>query len=102
MGIDLNSLINGAVSSSAQTGQDLWQSVGQGALAYVEGQAISVIKTDQDSHAKQAQSTVQNILQRPTSAGSFGEYLSNLFQNPVLANYGPYILFVVAAIVFFL
>lgn len=98
MGIDISQLFGNAEQATSQGMNDVLNTAGQSALGYLEGQAISVIQADQSQHVATAQKATSEILNRPTVAGSFGAYVSGILQQPVMQQYGPYVIGVGAVI----
>lgn len=97
-GIDMDQLFGDAKKAASQGMDDLLKTGGNAALGYLEQQAINIISADQAQHTEAAQSNINAILNRPTTAGSFGAYFSNLAQSPALKAYGPYVIGVIAVV----
>lgn len=91
MGISIDDIFGKAKDAAAQGMNDLLKTGGNAALGFLEGQAVAVIQADQANHEQASQAAAQEILNRPSSP--FGDYISNLMQNPVLNQYGPVIIF---------
>lgn len=96
MGFDINELFGKAQSAAEQGMNDLLKTGGNAALGYLEGQAINILKSDKAHHEEASQQAVTEIMNRPNSP--MGDYFSNLMRNPVLNNYGPYIVFGLAGV----
>lgn len=97
MGISIDDLFGKAKAAAEQGMNDLLKTGGNAALGFLEGQAIDILQADKNKHEQSSQAAVQEILNRPSSP--FGEYVSNLMKNPVLNNYGPWIMFGLAGAV---
>jgi hypothetical protein len=98
MGLDFNSLFNQAKQAVNQGMNDLLKTGGNAAIGYLENQAVALIQADQKQHEAEFQTNVADILKRPGAADSFGSYLSNVSQSPVIKEYGGYILGAVVGI----
>lgn len=99
MGIDIGQLVGDAEDAVSQGMSDLTKQGGNAALGYLEGQAIAVIQADQVQHNDAAKQATADMLARPTTPNSFGAYFSNLASQPIIQQYGLYILGAVAVIV---
>ncbi len=88
MGLDLSQLFGSAQSSAAQGMTDVLQQGANAGLGYFEGQAISVLQTDQTNNQAAVQAATTKLLNSPSSP--FGQYLSNLMAQPILKQYGGY------------
>lgn len=91
MGLSLDSLWQGAKQAAEQGMEDMLKIGGNAALGYLEGQAIAILEADKRDKEKAMQNHIATTLQRPGSPNSFGAYLSNAAQSPILKQYGPYI-----------
>lgn len=103
MGIDLGQMFEDAKKAASQGMQDALNTGGNAALGFLEGQAVSVIQADQSKHEQAAQNATTDIMNRPSSP--FGKYLGNMMQQPIIKQYGVYILggiVVVAGLVIYL
>lgn len=92
MSIDIGQLFGNAEDSVKHGMTDLLHMGGNAGLGFLEGKAISILQQDQADKNSAAQQQIQTTLDQPNAPGSFGAYLSNLAQTPVLKEYGPYIL----------
>jgi len=90
MGLDLSAMWDDAKKAASQGMQDALNQGGNAGLGYLEGQAISIIQADQSKHEQAAQNAAKEMLDRPPS--KFGSYLTNLYQQPIIKQYGVYIL----------
>lgn len=99
MGIDLGQMFGDAKNTVLQGMNDFAKQGGNAAIGYLEGQAIGVIQADQSQHEEAVQQVVTKQLSTPPNPGSFGAYLTGLVQQPVIKQYGLYILGAVGLIV---
>lgn len=99
MSIDLSAIFGGAQAANAQGMTDVLKQGGNAALGYLEQQAIGVIQQDQAQKSAQVQDFIKQQLSTPANPNSFGSYLSNLAGQPVLSQYGIYILGGIALVV---
>jgi uncharacterized membrane protein YebE (DUF533 family) len=90
MGLDLSAMWGDAKKAAEQGMQDALNIGGNAALGYLEGQAIGVIQQDQTKHVAEAQRATADILNRPSTP--FGDYAKNILSQPVVKQYGVYIL----------
>ncbi len=96
MGIDLSQIF-GDAKQSAETGMsDLWKMGSEAALGYAEKQGVAVLQADQAQHQANYQAAATTALNRPSSP--FGEYVKSLTQNPIIKQYGVYILAGIAVV----
>lgn len=99
MGLDLGAMWDQAKKSAEQGMNDLLKQGGNAGLGYLEGQLVSVIQADQAHHEEQSKQATAEMLARPASPNSFGTYFTNLAGQPLVKQYGPYILAGTALIV---
>ena len=99
MGIDIGAMFGDALKSAEQGMSDTLQQGGNAALGYLEQNAINLISADKKTHEEAYQTAVAKNLAQPANPNSFGSYLSNITQSPVIKQYGVYILGAVALIV---
>lgn len=98
MGIDIGAMFQDMKNTAAQGMNDLLKQGANAGLGYLEGQAVKVIQADQQQHEKDFQDATMAAIQRPTAAGSFGDYFSGLAKSPVLKSSGPYVLVAIAIV----
>lgn len=99
MGIDLGAMWGDAMNTAKQGMTDLLKQGGNAGLGYLEGQAIAVIQADQAQHEEAVKQSITNALNTPPNPNSFGSYLSGLTQQPIIKQYGLYILGAVGLII---
>ena len=92
MGIDLAKIFGDAQESAGAGMTDALKAGANAGLGYLEQQAVAVIQADQKDKQQQVQKYVQDQLSQPPNPGSFGSYLSGMMQQPVIKQYGVYIL----------
>jgi len=92
MGLNLSDLFSSAKSAVEQTANDAMKLGYHSGLGYLEDQAIRIISADKAQHDANFKKATTEILNRPTAVGSFGGYISDLAQSPVLKQYGPYVI----------
>lgn len=99
MGLDIGALFGQAEDAAKAGMNDVLNQGGTAALGYLESQAVAVISADQKQNEAATQANVTALLNRPSSPGGIGSYLSSLVQGPALKQYGPYVLVAVAIVV---
>lgn len=92
MGIDIGAIFDSAKQAVEQSANDAYKTITTSGLGYLEDQAIKVLQADKAQNEKAFQTHAATILQRPSALDSFGAYVSNLTQSPVLKEYGPYVI----------
>lgn len=96
--MDIDALF-GQAKTAVETGMnDLLKQGGNAALGWLEDKAISVIDQDKAQREAQLKQYVQQNISGPPSPGSFGAYIANLAQSPVLKEFGPSILIGIAIV----
>lgn len=104
MGLDLDQLFGSAKEAISQGMNDVLKQGGNAAIGYLEGEAIAILAADKADKEKAFQEGVAQILTRPSSSNSFGAYVQNVAQSPIIKEYGGYIIAgaaVVAIVVLF-
>lgn len=96
--MDIGDLFGKAEDAAKQGMNDILKQGGNAALGFLEQKAIDVLSQDQVQKQQSVQSYVQNNLSGPPSPGSFGAYLGNILQSPVLKTYGAPMLIAIAII----
>ncbi len=92
MGINIGDMFSGGLEAVKQGMSDLTQQGGTAALGYLEQQAIQVLSDDKKQQDAKFQSGIQNILNRPSNPGSFGDYITSMTTSPLIKQYGVYIM----------
>lgn len=92
MGLDLGQVFGNAVDAIKNEGNDLLKMGWNAGLGYLEDQAIKIIEADRSDKEAAFKQGVATAINRPTSTESFGAYISNLAQQPVIKQYGPYVI----------
>ena len=99
MGINWDDIWGQAETAVNQGFKDL-QTVGVPALQNAAEQwAINVLKEQNKETSAQLKEVTKEVLDRPSSEGSFGSFLAESFQAPVLDKYGPHILIGAVALI---
>ena len=98
MGLDIDQLWNNAKEAADKGMNDLLKSGGNAAIGYLEQQGINILNADSQKHMQDAQAATTAIMSRPSSANSFGAYLSGIVQNSGLKTYGPGVILAVAVV----
>lgn len=97
MNLNLDDIFGSAKAAISQQLDDLG-SVGKPALVgYLEDQALKIISADKNQNQATFEANLNTVINRPTAAGSFGDYVSGLAQSPIIKSYGPYILLAAGA-----
>lgn len=92
MGLDIGQVFGNAVEAVKNEGSDLLKMGWNAGLGYLEGEAIKILEADKADKQNAFKEGVTNVINRPTSADSFGAYVSNLASQPVIKQYGPYVI----------
>lgn len=88
MGIDLSAMWQQAKDAASQGVDNLINTGGPAALAYVEQQGVQIIQADQAQHVEAYQKATSQALDKPSSPNSFSSYLASITQGPVIQKYG--------------
>lgn len=99
MGINWDDIWGQAEAAIDQGWKD-FQSVGVPALqSAAEQWGIQVLTEQNKKTSAELKEATQAVLDRPSADGSFGSYLAEAFQAPVLDKYGPHILIGAVALI---
>lgn len=96
--IDLDSLFGQAKEAVSKGMSDVLEQGGNAALGFLEQKAIDIIEQDKAQREKQLQTFTTQNMSGPPAPGSFGAYIGNVLQSPVLKEMGPSIMIGVAII----
>lgn len=92
MGISLEDIFGNAQKAVEQGAEDFFKIGKHAALGYLENEAIKILEADKAKNESAFQGHIEDIMKRPTSTDSLGNYLSNQLQSPAIKTYGPWII----------
>ena len=92
MGLNLDEIFGNAKKAVEQGASDFYKIGSTAALGYLENEAIKIIEADKAKNEAAFQGHVEELMKRPTSVDSLGNYLSNQLQSPAIKTYGPWII----------